>query len=805
MRLPLEWLGEYVDTGLSPEEIADRLKASGTEVDAIRRVGPRPDEGDLESFRVGKVLSVERHPDADKLSVCAVDLGEGAPRQIVCGAPNVAAGQSVGVALPGAVLPGREPLGKARLRGVESDGMILSETELELGSDAAGIMVLPGDPAPGSPLAGAVPISDAVLEIELTSNRPDCESVYGLAREVHAVTEAPLAPLDDADPPAEGPGTVADHARLRVEDPDLCPRYMARVLTDVTVGPSPLWLRRRLEAAGMRAISNVVDVTNYVMLLTGQPLHAFDLDRVSGAEIVVRRATPGEPITTLDGQRRELEPWMLAICDAERPAVIAGIMGAEDVEVHAGTSRVLLEAATFDGPTTMRASLALGLRSESSGRFEKGLPAALPPRALAIASRMLVELCGARLVPGTLDVAEEIVPARPIRLRHARQTQVLGAEIPAAEAAGILRRLDFDVREDGEDLDATPPFERAADVTREVDLIEEVVRVAGHDRIPPELPRFVANGRRTPAQALRARMEDRAVDLGLFQVVSYRFVPPEDVDLLRLAPEDARRQVVRIANPVSEEMAVMRRSLLPGLLRAVARNARHQRRDGGLFEVGRTYAPRPDGLADEPEQIAAVRFGADGPEGWRDRPRPVDVFTATGLAAGLAAAARVPTTARPGEEPYLHPVRQAVIEGPAGPLGIAGEVHPLVLRELGIEGPVAFCSLELGPLLAARPGPAVFEDLLTVPVSRRDVAVVVPEDVPAARLVEAAERAGAPLVRGVRVFDRYAGEQVGEGRVSLALRMEVVDPGRTLTDEEIDAAVAKVVAALAECGGELRA
>jgi phenylalanyl-tRNA synthetase beta chain len=262
---------------------------------------------------------------------------------------------------------------------------------------------------------------------------------------------------------------------------------------------------------------------------------------------------------------------------------------------------------------------------------------------------------------------------------------------------------------------------------------------------------------------------------------------------------------VRIANPVSEEMAVMRRSLLPGLLRAVARNTRHQRRDGALFEVGRTYSPRADGLADEPEQIAAVRFGADRPEGWRERPRPVDVFTATGLAAALAAAARVPTTARPGEEPYLHPVRQAVIEGPAGPLGLAGEVHPLVLRELGIDGPVVFCALELTPLLAARPGPPVFEDLLTVPVSRRDVAVVVPDDVPAARLVEAAERAGAPLVRGVRVFDRYAGEQVGEGRVSLALRMEVVDPGRTLTDEEIDAAVAKVVAALAECGGELRA
>lgn len=805
MKLPLEWLHAYVDPGLSAEDLSHALKASGTEVDAIRRRGPSGEDGNLDHFRVGRVLEVSPHPDADRLRVCRVDLGESAPRQIVCGAPNVAAGQSVGVALPGAVLAGGPPLRRATLRGVESEGMILSETELELGGDAAGIMVLGDAPVPGTPLARAMTIRDEVLDIELTSNRPDCESVYGMAREVHAVTGAPLTPLDESDPPATGPGAVSEHAALRVEDPDLCPRYMARVLTDVAVGPSPPWLRRRLEAAGMRAISNVVDVTNYVMLMTGQPLHAFDLDRVRGAEIVVRRARAGEPIITLDGQQRALEPWMLAICDAERPAVIAGVMGAEDVEVHSGTTRILLESATFDGPTTMRTSLALGLRSESSGRFEKGLPAELPPRGLSIACRMLVELCGARLVPGTLDVAEPITPPAPIRLRHARQRAVLGADVPADESAAILARLGFGVREAPDALEATPPFERRADVTREIDLIEEVVRVAGFDRIPAELPRMVGSGRRTPLQALRARLEDDAAALGLFQVVNYRFVPDGDADLLRLEAGDPGRDVVRIANPVSEEMAVMRRSLLPGLLRAAAHNQRHQRRDGGLFELGRTYVPRPDGLADEPEQFAAVAFGADAPTGWIRAPRPVDVFTATGIAERLTATARVDPVTGPGDAPYLHPVRQARLSAGERELGIAGEVHPLVARAFDVDGPVVFVSLDLGTLAAAeRPSP-VYEDLLTVPVSTRDVAVVVPDDVPAARLVAAARAAARPLGRGVSVFDRYAGEQIGDGMVSLALRVELADPGRTLTDEEIDTTVARVVGALAEHGAKMRA
>ena len=412
MKLPLSWLREYVRPALDDVALAERMTDAGPAVEAITHLRMPSAGANLESFRVGRVVSAEQHPDADRLRVCQVDLGEQELRQIVCGAPNVAAGQTVVVALPGAVLPERPPLGEVTLRGVPSRGMILSESELELAAESEGIMVLPDDIRAGTPVAEVLPISDTIFELELTSNRPDLMGIYGIAREVHAITGAPLAALDASEPVATGLGTVEDYVRLRVDAPELCPRYMARVVTDVRIGPSPVWLRARLEAAGMRSVSNVVDITNYVMLLTGQPLHAFDLDRMAGPAIVVRRAHDGEPVTTLDGHQRVMDAEVLAICDAERPAVIAGIMGAEDVEVSAATTRVLLEAATFDGPAVLHAALRLGLRSESSARFEKGLPPELPPVAMAIACRLLVR-----------SAAAGSYPARSMPLRHRRRSR----------------------------------------------------------------------------------------------------------------------------------------------------------------------------------------------------------------------------------------------------------------------------------------------------------------------------------------------------------------------------------------------
>lgn len=799
MKLPLSWLFDYVRPALDEQALAHRITDAGPAVEAVEHLRMPAADGNLGNFRVGRVVSAEQHPNADRLRVCTVDLGEPELRQIVCGAPNVAAGQSVAVALPGAVLPGREPLAAATLRGVTSHGMILSESELELAAESEGIMVLPDDIPAGTPVAEVLPICETVFELELTSNRPDLMGIYGIAREVHAITGAPLSALDASEPPATGAGTVTDYLTLRVEAPELCPRYLARVVTDVQVGPSPVWLRARLEAAGMRSISNVVDITNYVMLLTGQPLHAFDLDRMAGPGIVVRRAHDGEPITTLDGQRRVMDGDMLAICDAERPAVIAGIMGAEDVEVSGATRRIVLEAATFDAPAVLHASLRLGLRSESSSRFEKGLPAELPPVAMAIACRLLVELCGARLVPGVLDAAVPAAEVLPVALRHARLNAVLGLDVAPEESAAILRRLGFDVAEGPVAHQVIVPYPRRRDVTREIDLIEEVARIHGYGRIPAALPRMVGRGSRTPAQRRTEQLRRFAVDQGYSEIVSYRFVPASDVDRLRLAGDDPRRRLVRLANPISEELAVMRRSLLPGLLRAAAHNQRHQRASGALCEVGRTYAPAPDGRAEEREFLATLAFGTPVQDHWRAPLPRIDVHAAVGLAEALCGICGVTPEVEPNHAPYLHPVRQARLVAGERIVGWAGEIHPLVMRTFDVSGASAVVVVDLDALGASAPsGVRQFEDILSVPVSTRDLAFVVADDVSAATLVATARRAGGPLVREARVFDRYAGAQIGEHRVSLAIRLVIADPSRTLTDDEIGEVVAAVRGALAD-------
>jgi len=806
VRLPLSWLADHAEFDLTPEQLADELNLTGTAVEAVHYQGIPPAEGNADAFVIGLVQSVEPHPDADRLRVCSVDIGEGEPRQIVCGAPNVAAGQLVPVALPGGVMPGGMELKKAKLRGVESHGMICSEVELELGAEANGIMVLDVDASPGDRLVEVVPgVSEAILELELTSNRPDCQSIAGMGREVAAILDTEFRPLDLREPDATGAGEVGDHVALSVEAPDLCPRYMARVFEDVTVGPSPAWLRRRIEAAGMRPISNVVDITNYVMLLCGQPLHAFDLERMAGAAILVRRAEEGEKIVTLDDVERTLSASMLAICDAERPAVIAGIMGAADVEVTDVTTRVLLEAANFDGPTILHTSLVLGLRTESSGRFEKGLPICLPPVGMTIASRMLVELCGARMVPGTLDTCEPIPDPPTIELRHARTNLLLGDEVDPGESADILRRLECEVAEGERAHRVTVPFFRAGDLTREADLVEEVGRIRRYDRIAPRLPRIVGRGHRTDAQQIKERLARRAADLGLSQAITYSMVPESDADRLRMADDDPRREVVKLAHPLSEEMGVLRRSMLPGLLRAAAHNQAHQRAYGGLFEFGRTYAPAAEGLADERDWFAALLFGQPESDQWRLEASPVDFFTAKGLIEELAGTARVSLQSHPNSAPYFHPARQARLQSGDDVIGWAGEVHPLVTDEFGVRGPAAAVVLDLDALRAASPEkPIQFEDLVTVPVSRRDLALIVDDAVPAARLPEVA-RSAAKLVRDAHVFDRYAGDQVPEGKVSLALRLVIADPGVTLTDEEIDAQVRAIAGALdAELGATLR-
>jgi len=847
VKVPYSWLREYCDPGVEPGQLAERLAMTGTEVERVGTIGPPSAEG----FIVGKVLSADPHPNADRLRVCTVDTGDG-ERTIVCGAPNVAAGQTVPVALPGATLPGGHKIGKAKLRGVESAGMICAQTELDLGEGPAGILVLEEDRSggpyppnagtkrtgslvPGMPLAEVLPIAEPVLELEVTPNRVDCFGVYGVAREVHAISGAPLNSEPWAeDAPAEGDGDVGDYASVAVEVPDLCPRFTARVFTDVTIAPSPAWLQARLTAAGQRPINNVVDITNYVMLLTAQPLHAFDLDKVPDGALTIRAASEGETMVTLDDVERTFDAETVLVCDNNGPSGIAGIMGGQVSEVSERTTGVLLEVATWNGTNILRTSRLLSLRSEASSRFEKQLHPELCMRAQRIASRLMVELCGAKLVPGTLDVAAEIPEPRQLTLRGERVEGLLGMAIEQAEQVAYLERLGFGAEPAGDDLAVTVPPDRHYDVTREVDLIEEVGRVHGLDQhLPSTLPAVAGRvGGLTREQRLRRRAEDAMRDLGFDEVVGWSFTDPGEPARLRIPADDQRANGVVLSNPLSEDQSVMRTTLLGSLLDIAQRNLARGADAVALFESGRVYLSAGSGAKPqkripdmqnvgfdvlagefpgeraapncEPHRIGCLAVGPLMAKSWRGGSELADFFALKGTLEGLAGQLGVELSTEPAEEPFLHPGRSARVHVAGQPAGWIGELHPLACRAWDLEAAVAF-EVDLALLLAASPaGEETFEDVTTFPAVYQDLAVVVPAEVAAAGLRETVLASGGELLHAAEVFDLYEGEQLSEGKKSLALRLEFRGADRTLTDEEVVAQRAAIEAALTKIGGSLR-
>ncbi len=810
MRVPLTWLREYCDPGLDAAGIADRLDLTGTELERIEHLGV----GDSRNFVVGKVLSAEQHPDADRLKVCQVDDGSGSERAIVCGAPNVAAGQTVAVALPGAVMPDGQELGEAKLRGVKSSGMILAEDELGIGDDHAGIMVLDDALAAGAPLADSLPIADQVLELEITPNRPDCLSVYGMAREVHAATGAPLsADPTEADAIASGDDAIEDVIGVEIADPDVCLRFTARVYEDVKVGPSPVWLRQRLMAAGQRPISNIVDISNYVMLTCGQPIHTFDLDKVRGGKIIVRKARAGETMTTLDDVERTFTDEMCLITDPAGPTGIGGVMGGQVSEVSNTTTRVLVEAATFVGTNILKTSKALNLRSEASTRFEKQLHPENTLAAQRLTAQLMVDLCGARLVPGQVDVYPEPMEPRVVRLRMERVLKLLGKAICEDEVVGRLESLGFAVQRGEGVLDVTVPYWRDADVQREADLIEEVARTHGLDQLPITLPaRKNAVGRLTPRQRLRRRLEDALRDRGLHEVVTWSFTSPTTLQALRLGDEP----VLALANPLSEDQSVMRPLLLPGLLDAARDNTARGTSALALFESQHVYRPggdltapegSPNGAlsADESHHLAALVTQA-APGSWRRDAVAGDFYAAKGLVEAVGAAARLEPAfaATKDAPPFLHPGRSAIVHAGVVELGWIGELHPLIARAWDLEGGAAF-ELDFDALAAATPQIEQFADVTSFPAVRQDIAVVAPAEVEAQAIRAVVLEAGGELLAGAEVFDVYEGEQVGEGNRSLALRLEFRAPDRTLTDDEVAEPRSAIESALTAVGGSLRA
>ncbi len=811
MRVPLFWLRDHCDPGIPTHDLEHELTMTGTKVEAVHGHGV----GALEHFVVGRVLSADQHPDADRLTVCTVDVGEGDPRQIVCGAPNVAAGQIVAVAGAGAIMPDGTKLKRAKLRGVESNGMILAEDEVAIGPDHDGIMVLDPDLRPGTPLAEVLPIATEVLELEITPNRPDCLSIYGVAREVHAATGAPLTP-----PPwSSDPGTPGDvpGVTIEVQDPELCPRFTARLYEDVQLGPSPEWLKARLTAAGMRPINNVVDITNFVMLATGQPMHAFDFDLVSGGRLVVRRALDGETMRTLDDVERTFDSDMVIICDDDGPTSVGGIMGGERSEVREETTRVLMEAATWNGPNIQRTSTRLALRSEASGRFEKQLQPEQAMDGQALAAILMTGLAGARLVGGTVDVGGPGPEPKMIRLHDERTERVLGTAIPRDEAAEILRRLEFTVAEASDGLDVAVPSFRRGDVTREIDLVEEVARLWGLDKLPYTLPsRRGATGVLAPEQRLRRRAEDALAGAGLSEVCGWVFAAPDLVDRLRIPADDPRHGAVRLRNPMSEDMSVMRTTLLGSLLDVARRNRSRGMPDVRLFELGaifldqqrggeRTAAEeRSEPLPEEREHLGALLAGTMRPPSWRDSEAPeADFYAVKAVLAALLDALRVPWSVERGGEPFLHPGRAARVLIAGEPAGWLGELHPAVTRAWDLEAGAGF-ELELRAIERAAVHVPHYEDFASFPAVVQDRAWWFPaRDLNAGRLLATIREAAGPLLRRAEVFDVY--EDAGGDRTSLAVRLEFRADDRTLTDEEVAQRRAKIDAAVAErLGGEPR-
>ena len=803
MRVPLKWLHEYCAPDLDTFALAETLAMTGTEVERVETHGV----SGLEHFVVAKVLDAHRHPDADRLSVCEVDTGDGAPSQIVCGAPNVATGQTVAVGKPGAVMPDGTVLKTAKLRGEPSHGMILAEDEVSIGLDHDGIMVLDDELAAGTPLSSVLTIADEVLVLEVTPNRPDCLGVYGVAREVHAATGAPLS----APPWSEDLGSAGDVAAARVHvETELCRRFTARVFDGVVVRPSPRWLKARLMAAGQRPISNVVDVTNYVMLLTGQPLHAFDLDRVAGGVLTVRRAGAGEQMQTLDGQTRTLDADTVLIADGDGPTSIAGVMGGARSEVSGETTRVLMEVATWEGSNIHRTSLALGLRSEASGRNEKGLEPESALDAQVLATRLMIEVCGATVAPGTIDLAGadsttdagaawSPTPPATIRLREARVSGLLGIEIPRARQTEILTALGFGCTDVPGGLDVTVPAHRRSDVTREADLIEEVARIGALSELPATLPpRRGASGRLTARQRLRRSAADALCAQGLSEIVGWSFEGPQLAERLRI-PE---RPVLTLRNPMSAEQSRLRTTLLGSLLDAVARNHARGADRLALFESGPVYEPGEAGVAAEPRHIAALSCGAVRPASWRaPAPPAADFLSAKGTLGGLLDTLRVPWTITTFDQPppFLHPGRcaQVHVGADAVPAGWLGELHPSVAAGWDLEQALAGFELDLD-LVAEHVATPAFRDVTSFPEVREDLAVIVADTVPAASVIAVVRDAGGRLLAGAEIFDVYRdAERVGEGHVSLALRLRFAAPDRTLSDEEVSGRRKRIAKALA--------
>ncbi|OFW66846.1 MAG: phenylalanine--tRNA ligase subunit beta [Actinobacteria bacterium RBG_16_68_21] len=767
MKASLRWIKEFVDLPTNDAEVvAGVLSDLGIEVEGIERR-----EASFSGVVVARVLAIKPHPAADKVRIATLDDG-GEPIDVVCGAWNFGEGATVAYARVGAVLPGGITIGKKPVRGVMSPGMICSEIEMDLGEEKGGILVLPdGYAAPGTDFAGTLPYPDAIFDLSITPNRPDAMSIHGLARELGAFYELPVR-IPTAVFSEEG----ATAARVIIEEPERCTRFTAREVRGVQVGPSPLWMRLRLRDAGVRPISNVVDVTNYVMLELGQPLHAFDLDRITDETIVVRLARAGEPLTTLDGVARSLSAEDLVIAGVDEPLGLAGIMGGGDSEVSAATTRVLIEVAHFEPTRVLLSGKRHGLRTEAVSRFERGVDPELPPAASARAASLMVEVAGGGVVGGFVDAHPRPHQSVEIALPVSEAGRLLGADIAGAEQAGYLRRLGFAV-EGGNPLQVVVPSFRP-DVTRPADLIEEIARLHGYDNFPSRLVSGQGGGLGPLQNMLRmARMA--MVGAGFFEILSFDFIAARSLEGLRLAPDDPRSRPIRLRNPLNEEQEFLRTTLLPGLLDGLRRNVQRNRPDVALFEVGSVFLRGEGVLPEQPRHLAFAATGARRGRSGGD----YEAGDAAGVAEVLLTALGHQATIVQAAVPGLHPGRAAFLEVDGRRIGSVGEIDPLVAAAWDLENRVVVGEFDLASLEAPAPAPFIMPS--AYPPVVFDLAFDLAEEVAAAALLATVGAAAGPFLESLAIFDVFRGEPLGPGRKSVAVRLAFRAPDRTMVDGEL--------------------
>ena len=813
MLVSMKWLKTFVDVEDEMQDFCDRLDLTGTGVEGIDTVGVN-----LDGVVVGEVLTCVDHPDSDHMHVTTVNLGEGEPVQIVCGAPNVCAGIKVPVATIGTIMPDGTKIKKSKLRGQQSCGMICSSRELELGSDHSGIMVLPDDAPVGMPFAQYKGLNDQVLDLEITPNRPDCLSMKGFAREVGAIYNIDW----HYHPPCDVPGpenneNISDIVDVEITDPQLCSRYTARVIRNVKVGPSPDWLVERISALGARSINNVVDVTNYILFELGQPLHAFDLRAFPKGEdgkhhVKVMAAFDGEKFTTLDGEERTLTNDMTLITNGTEPVALAGVMGGLDSEVVDDTTDILLESATFSTAHTSRTSRNLSLVSESSLRYERGVDAATCEEYSEIAAALIASVSGGTVCKGVIDQYPIVQKPQQLILRPARLRAHIGADITDEEQITILRNLGCEVKGKAgdEQLQVVAPTFRP-DLIREIDLYEEVLRIWGMDKVPSTLPGGTKVGGRTKAQEQLELISATLRACGLNETMTYSLVSADDLELARI-PQGDRGEAVEIINPMSSEQSVMRRSIIPGLLRSIAYNASRGVKNVQLFEHGVVFGTA-DGKKTPKEQtlLAGVLTGSFHEDAWNREHVDIDFYDAKGVVETLLRELCTPKIRfkemEADEAPWLQPGRAAQILSGGAILGWVGEIHPLSCQAFDIDASVVAFELDIKQLLSTSKDQRPYVDVPLYPGMEMDLALVVDEEVSAQRISSAIKKAGKQLLEDVQLFDVYRDDKrVGKGKKSMAYRLSYRAADRTLTSEEVEQVHERIVKKVcAACNAQTRA